>query len=290
MPTAGTDTRLAFGVHRLAPGRGRRSAIITVSHRKGFPMPLDWAPLVDLIRRHQTSLLMTHVRPDADGLGAQLALADALRRIGKTPRVAIASKLPPRYAVPRPGPHGDRGLPAARRRLQRRATRSSCSTPAPGTSSATSARSCRRSNVPEGGDRPPPHAGRPRRAAVRGHHRRGDRPAGLRDHPARSARRSRRRRRTTCSWRWPLDTGWFRHPNTTAATFALAAELVRRRGRTRRRCTSSCYECAPLARLKLIGVALDRLQVRAGGKVAFTEVYLTRLRRDRGRARATPRT
>ena len=61
-------------------------------------MPLDWAPLVDLIRQHQTILLMTHIRPDADGIGSQLALADALRQIGKTPRVVIASRLPPRYA------------------------------------------------------------------------------------------------------------------------------------------------------------------------------------------------
>ena len=61
-------------------------------------MPLDWSPLVALLRRHHTILLMTHIRPDADGLGSQLALADALVRMGKRPRVAIASKLPPRYA------------------------------------------------------------------------------------------------------------------------------------------------------------------------------------------------
>src|SRR4051794_2618591 len=60
-------------------------------------MPLDWSPLVTLLRRHDRPLLMTHIRPDADGLGSQLALADALRAIGKHPRVAIASPLPPRY-------------------------------------------------------------------------------------------------------------------------------------------------------------------------------------------------
>ena len=60
-------------------------------------MPLDWSPLLDLIRRHDRPLLMTHVRPDADGLGSQLALHEALAAIGKSPRVAIASKLLPRY-------------------------------------------------------------------------------------------------------------------------------------------------------------------------------------------------
>src|SRR5947208_3058464 len=61
-------------------------------------MPLDWSPLVDFLHRHERPLLMTHIRPDADGLGAQLALHDALTAIGKKPRVAIASKLLPRYA------------------------------------------------------------------------------------------------------------------------------------------------------------------------------------------------
>ena len=60
-------------------------------------MPLDWSPLVEFLRKHNRPLLMTHIRPDADGLGAQLALHDALRSLGKSPRVVIASKLPPRY-------------------------------------------------------------------------------------------------------------------------------------------------------------------------------------------------
>src|SRR5205085_12144439 len=34
------------------------------------------------------------------------------------------------------------------------------------------------------------------------------------------------------------------------------------------------YEAAPLARFKLIAVALGRLQVRAGGRIAWTEVYM----------------
>ena len=41
-------------------------------------MRLNWSPLVELIRRHRTFLLVTHERPDADGMGSQLALADAL--------------------------------------------------------------------------------------------------------------------------------------------------------------------------------------------------------------------
>src|SRR5262245_42797205 len=60
-------------------------------------MPLDWAPFVDFVRRHQRFLLTTHVRPDGDGLGSMLALADVLDRHGKTSRLVVASVLPPRY-------------------------------------------------------------------------------------------------------------------------------------------------------------------------------------------------
>src|SRR5438309_11644825 len=60
-------------------------------------MPLDWAPLVELVRRHQRFLLTTHIRPDGDGLGSKLALADALERQGKEVRLIIASSFPPRY-------------------------------------------------------------------------------------------------------------------------------------------------------------------------------------------------
>src|SRR3954451_4974011 len=66
-------------------------------------MPLDWSPLVEFLESHDRPLLMTHIRPDADGLGAQLALHDALCALGKKPRVAIASKLPPRHSFLDPG-------------------------------------------------------------------------------------------------------------------------------------------------------------------------------------------
>src|SRR6266542_659223 len=60
-------------------------------------MPLDWSPFVDLTRRHQRFVLTTHVRPDGDGLGSMLALADALKHQGKTVKMAVASALPSRY-------------------------------------------------------------------------------------------------------------------------------------------------------------------------------------------------
>src|SRR5688572_12019198 len=60
-------------------------------------MPIDWKPFVELVHRRQRFLLTTHVRPDPDGLGSQLGLADALEGMGKQVRLVIASNWPPRY-------------------------------------------------------------------------------------------------------------------------------------------------------------------------------------------------
>ena len=58
---------------------------------------LDWTPFVDLVKRHQRFLVTTHIRPDPDGLGSQLGLAEALQQLGKEVRLVIASTYPPRY-------------------------------------------------------------------------------------------------------------------------------------------------------------------------------------------------
>ena len=71
-----------------------------------------------------------------------------------------------------------------------------------------------------------------------------------------------------------LDTGWFRHPNTTASSFALADELVRA-GANPPPLYEQLFECAPVARLRLLGVALERLRTAAGGRIGYTEVYLS---------------
>src|SRR5436309_1567262 len=60
-------------------------------------MPVDWSPLVDLVRHHQRFLLTTHIRPDGDGLGSMLALADALASQSRTAELVVASGIPPRY-------------------------------------------------------------------------------------------------------------------------------------------------------------------------------------------------
>jgi bifunctional oligoribonuclease and PAP phosphatase NrnA len=68
-----------------------------------------------------------------------------------------------------------------------------------------------------------------------------------------------------------MDTGWFRHANAQASTFALAAELVRAGARPEI-LYDKLFENNTLGRLKLIGLVLGRLQVTNGAKVAYTEV------------------
>ena len=56
-----------------------------------------------------------------------------------------------------------------------------------------------------------------------------------------------------------MDTGWFRHKNTTPATFALAAKL-QEAGARPTDAYRSLFEGASLGRLKLTGLVLQRLQ------------------------------
>src|SRR5262249_18375693 len=70
------------------------------------------------------------------------------------------------------------------------------------------------------------------------------------------------------------DTGWFRHPNATPRTFELAAELTTL-GANPTLLYEQLYESAPLARLRLMGVALERLQGRVNGQIAYTGVFLS---------------
>jgi len=45
----------------------------------------DWEAVSNIIRNHQRFLITTHVNADPDALGSELALAEALRTIGKDP-------------------------------------------------------------------------------------------------------------------------------------------------------------------------------------------------------------
>ena len=54
----------------------------------------DWSELKKIVDAHQSFVLTCHVRPDADALGSELALASLLLDLGKSVRIANPSHAP----------------------------------------------------------------------------------------------------------------------------------------------------------------------------------------------------
>jgi phosphoesterase RecJ-like protein len=59
-------------------------------------MKIDWTPLREIIAARNRFVLTTHVRPDADAIGSEVALAGLLEQLGKEVRIINASVVPPR--------------------------------------------------------------------------------------------------------------------------------------------------------------------------------------------------
>lgn len=62
------------------------------------PPLADWAPLDELVARHRRFVLTTHVNPDGDGLGSEVAMALYLRGCGKDVAVINEGAVPHNYA------------------------------------------------------------------------------------------------------------------------------------------------------------------------------------------------
>lgn len=61
-------------------------------------MRINWEPLREIIAANQRYVLTTHVRPDADALGSELAMAGMLEYLGKQVQIINASPVPARLA------------------------------------------------------------------------------------------------------------------------------------------------------------------------------------------------
>jgi phosphoesterase RecJ-like protein len=233
-------------------------------------MPLDWTPFVDLIHRHERFLLTTHIRPDGDGLGSMLALADALEALGKTVQMTVASAVPPRYdfldprrRVQRLIPPGDtyrnaqvaivldtgtwnqlgdfgallRSLDVAKVVIDHHVTQDNLGAqPFVDTSAEATGRLVWEAINALGG----------KFAAETAH----DLFVAL-----------------------AMDTGWFRHPNTTARTLSLASQLVAA-GASPTAVYEDLNERNTLGRQHLAGLVLGRLTLEAGGRIAHTAILL----------------
>jgi phosphoesterase RecJ-like protein len=231
-------------------------------------MPLDWTPFVDLVRRHQRFVLTTHIRPDGDGLGSMLALADVLAQQGKTVQMTVASTLPPRYDFLDP-----------EKRIRRFAP------PGEAYRDAQAAIVLDTGTWNQLGD----FGNFLRTLAVSkiviDHHPTQDDLGALRLVDTGAEATGRLVFDAVTALGGPLtpkaarclfvalamDTGWFRHSNTTPATFTLAAELVGA-GAQPTTAYEYLFERSTLGRLKLTGLVLERLQTALGGKAAYTEI------------------
>jgi phosphoesterase RecJ-like protein len=234
-------------------------------------MALDWAPFVESVRRHQRFLLTTHIRPDGDGLGSMLALEEVLRRQGKDVQMVITSTFPPRYRFLDPeariqqfSPPGEGGCQAEVVMVLDTGTYNQLGTFGSFLRSFPAAK------------------------LVIDHHQTQDELGALRlvDTSAEATGRLIFEAILALGVALPataanalfvavaMDTGWFRHSNTTAATFALAEKLVAAGARPEL-IYDRLFEENSLARLRLTGLVLERLRVTAGGQVAYTEIRRT---------------
>jgi phosphoesterase RecJ-like protein len=232
-------------------------------------MPLDWAPFVNLVRQHQRFLLTTHVRPDGDGLGSMLALADALEQLGKSVRTVVASTVPPRYNFLDPARRIQRfGLPGNEYR----------------DSDAVIVLDTGTWNQLGDFGALLRELACPR--AVIDHHLTQDDLGAARFVDTSAEATGRLVHEAVTALGTPLsptaahclfvavamDTGWFRHRNTTSATLTLAASLVESGARPTE-AYESLFEENSLGRLRLTGLVLSRMQVAHDGLVAHTEIH-----------------
>ncbi len=234
-------------------------------------MPLDWSPFKEFIRQPSRFLLLTHVRPDGDALGSQIGMADLLSQLGKSSRIMIGSRFPDRYHFMDPN-----------KQIERYTT---------GTDSYSWAEAViildtgAWSQLGECGTAMQKR-GLPR--FVIDHHLTQDDLGAIRHVDATAEATARlvyeafEAMEKTPSQTGAeaifiglaMDTGWFHHSSTKAATFVLAEKLVRA-GAIPERIYEQLYERNTLGRMRLLGRVLDRMQVLLDGKLVVTEVYMS---------------
>ena len=234
-------------------------------------MPLDWSLLANLIARHERFVVTAHVRPDGDALGSEVGVAGLLRGLGKDVRIVNASPTPPRYDFLKPG---GRGFEQYRVNVQDADLNDREALIVLDLSSW--------SQLGEMADFVRGFQG-PR--LVIDHHvseddlgaavlkdttaeatgtlvLRGYESLGLSPDPDSA---------TGLLTAIAMDTGWFRHPSTKPSTLRDGATLMENGARVDL-IYRALFERNTIGRLKLTGLALDRLETSDDGRVAYTSV------------------
>jgi phosphoesterase RecJ-like protein len=234
---------------------------------------LDWTPFVDLVKRHQRFLVTTHIRPDPDGLGSQLGLAEALQHLGTEVRMVIASTWPPRYNFLDPEP----------KRIKR------FTPPGDDLRDVDVVIVVDTGTWNQLGEFGPFLKSLSAKKVVIDHHPTQDDLGAIRFVDTSSESSGRLVYEAIGALGVPVtpamasylfsavstDTGWFRHSNTSAATFALA-EKLQLAGANPTELYNIIYEKSTLPRKKLMGLVLERLQViTAGQGIVHSEIRRT---------------
>lgn len=231
----------------------------------------DWMPFVDFVGRHQYFLLTTHTRPDGDALGCLMALAEALEARGKKVERIVPGRMPPRYQFMDSEKRIEAFEPPAGQHL------TACDAIVvvdTGTWNQLAALAdvIRNSSAEK---------------FVIDHHRTQDELGGQRLVDTSAEACGRLVHDAIVALQVPLtatmahylyiaiatDTGWFRYSNTTPATHHTCGELLGAGARPTE-AFERIYECNSPSRLKLLGLAIQRIQSQAAGQLAWTEVYL----------------
>src|SRR5262249_48365336 len=232
-------------------------------------MPIDWSPFVDLVRRHQRFLITTHVRPDPDGLGSQLALADVLEGMGRRGASWGASAWPPRYTfldperrIGRFAPPGD-----AYREAEVMVVLDTGTWNQLGEFGEFMKTSKAQKIVIDH------HVSQDDLGAIQLLDMSSEATGRLIYEAVQALGQPLSKKAASCLFAAvATDTGWFRHKNTIPATFALAEKLMLA-GADPNYLYDQIYEQNTKARINLLGLVLERLQVVENGQIAFSMAF-----------------
>lgn len=233
-------------------------------------MTIDWQPLWKIIQDHQSFVLSCHVRPDADALGSELALAEFLEGLGKRVSIANPSAAPSTLDFLDPEQRAKKlGDGISAQQVLEHDVHIVLDTSA-WVQLAEVGRVMRRSNAVK---------------CVIDHHVSSDnlgaiefkdttseatgalvfqlaQACGLQISPTAA---------TNLFCAIATDTGWFRFPSTTSGTMRTIAQLIDF-GAKPALLYSELYERRTLARMKLTGRVLGRTLVECDGRLAYTFV------------------
>jgi phosphoesterase RecJ-like protein len=231
---------------------------------------IDWPRFVDLVGKHRRFLLTSHVRPDCDALGSELAMAGILEQLGKDVWIVNGFAVPPNLRFLDPQKRLKQlGTDISAGQLEDREVFVVLDTSA---------------WVQLGAMADVFRQGKAVKLVIDHHVSQDDLGAHLFKDPEAEATGALVLEAAdalgaglTAEIAQPLfaaiatDTGWFRFASTGAQTFRAAARLLEA-GAQPDRLYKQLYEEETLARLQLVGRTLARARTELGGRLIYTSV------------------